>query len=344
MLEIKINANSTEGDVNQMQSYFGGEISERWGEYVLEFDNDIGKGLIKCLTLDWGVSLMEFDAVFYKDLIFFNESTAFNPIHFSYVSEGQFNHRFSNEEEYHIVEQYHAAILVSSKDLSHITVFPKNQHFKINNIRVVRQEYLKKRNVIVEQLNEKLHEIFIDDKNEMAFSHYSPIHLKMEEYVKALRDSVHSGMTRIMNIEGVVYHLLSMHIEQHDSAQNMEVVPCQLLKSELKTIKNIGEQIIKDPAVNYSLEHLSRLSGLSQAKLQEGFKFLYMRTVTEYIRFIRLEAARDLIMTTELNISQVVYTIGFTSRSYFSKIFKEKYSLTPNEFKKLIVNRVDIAI
>ncbi len=344
MQDIKINANSSEEDINQMQAYFGGKISERWGEYVLEFDNDIGKGLIKCLTLDWGVSLMQFDAVFYKDLIFFNESTAFNPIHFSYVSDGQFNHRFSNEEDFHIVEQYHAAILVSSKDVSHISTFPKNQHFKINNIRVVRQEYLKKRNVNVEQLNEKLHKIFIDGQHKTAFSHYSPIHLRMEDHVKAIRNSIYNGMTRILHIEGEVYQLLSMHIARHDKFQNTDILPCKLLKSELKTIRTIGEQIIKDPAINYSLEHLSHRSGLSQAKLQDGFKFLYTRTVTEYIRFIRLKASRDLIITTDLNISQVVYTIGFTSRSYFSKIFKEKYGLTPNEFKKQILNRVDIAV
>ena len=71
--------------------------------------------------------------------------------------------------------------------------------------------------------------------------------------------------------------------------------------------------------------------------MQDGFKFLYNRTVTEYIRHIRLESARDLLKTTDLNISQIVYTIGFSSRSYFSKIFREKYGITPNEFKKKLL-------
>ncbi|WP_323027282.1 AraC family transcriptional regulator [Gelidibacter japonicus] len=94
---------------------------------------------------------------------------------------------------------------------------------------------------------------------------------------------------------------------------------------------------MEDPSENYNLDDISRNSGLSQAKLQEGFKFLYARTVSEYIRHVRLEAARDLMNSTDLNISQIVYTIGFTSRSYFSKIFKEKYDMTPHEFKKQVV-------
>nr|WP_313790335.1 AraC family transcriptional regulator [Allomuricauda sp.] len=42
---------------------------------------------------------------------------------------------------------------------------------------------------------------------------------------------------------------------------------------------------------------------------------------------------REGYTTTEMNISEVVYSIGFTSRSYFSKIFKERYGLSPSEFK-----------
>ena len=63
---------------------------------------------------------------------------------------------------------------------------------------------------------------------------------------------------------------------------------------------------------------------------------------TEYIRYTRLEAARDLIRTTDLNISQIVYTIGFSSRSYFSKIFKNKYGITPSEFKENALITVEV--
>lgn len=71
-----------------------------------------------------------------------------------------------------------------------------------------------------------------------------------------------------------------------------------------------------------TLNPLSRYSGISQAKqLQEEFKFLFFRTVKEYIRPARMEAARELMNTTDLNIFQIVYTIGFTSRSYFFKKF-----------------------
>lgn len=337
MIEIIVNAKSTEGDLAQMQNFLGGEINERWGEHTLSFDNDIAKGCIRCITFDWGVSLVEFDAIFFEDILFINHNNVSNPLHFSFCSRGCYKHRFENQADFFTVKQYHSSIIASKKNLKDYTFLPKGTHTIVNNIRIVRTEFLKKRNNHLSELNENLHRVFVDEHDENSFAYYSPIHLRMEDYVKTLRDLQTEGMTRLLQIEGEVYHLLSMHISRHDRYQNNEVIPNSLLKNELKIIRRYAKKILDDPSVNYCLDQISKDSGLSQAKLQEGFKFLYTRTVTEYIRHVRLEAARDLMNTTDLNISQIVYTIGFTSRSYFSKIFKEKYNMTPHEFRKQVV-------
>ncbi|MGJ8592605.1 MAG: helix-turn-helix transcriptional regulator [Aquaticitalea sp.] len=334
MIEINILANTAEDALSQMQAQLGGMVTEKYGEFVLEFDSHVGQGTVKCLTFDWGVSLMEFDAIFHKELVFIDNNSNYNPIHFSYVSKGQFQHRFCNAEEFTIIEQYHAAIIVGSANLKHMTIIPKGRHIVLNNIRVIRQEYRKKRLNNVEQLNERLYKVFVDDNNLDTFTFYSPINLTMDCHVNEIRSTIAEGMSRILHIEGEVYQLLSMHIALQDKHDNNDMIPHNLLQVELKMIKNLSEQIIKIPENNYSLEQLSNLSGLSQSKLQEGFKFIYKRTVTEYIRHIRLEHACVLMETTNLNISQIVYTIGFTSRSYFSKIFREKYGVTPHEFRK----------
>lgn len=337
MIDVNLNANSTEGALKQLQSYFGGEITERWGEHTLIFDNDIGKGRIRSITFDWGVSLLEIDALFFEDILFVSDNKQFNPIRFSYCSQGCYKNRFENEANFHIVEQFHASILVSKTGLKLYTLFPKDIHIVLNDIRIVRTEFAKKRNNQLSALNENLYRVFVDDKDQTVFAYYSPIHLKMEDYVKSLRDLKTEGMARMLQIEGEVYHLLSMHIARHDRYHNNTTLPSSLSNEELKIIRGLAKKIMDDPSLNYNLDQISRDSGLSQAKLQEGFKFLYARTVTEYIRHVRLEAARDLMNTSDLNISQIVYTIGFTSRSYFSKIFKEKYEMTPHEFRKQVV-------
>lgn len=341
MKEIKLCAKNTEDTLRQIQHQIGGTISERFGEFTLEIDNDLAKGCIKCIMFDWGVSLMEFNLILYKDILFASDTSKFNPIHFIYCSKGCMFHRFNYEDEFNIVNEFHSAILTSKKSVAHNSIFPKGKHLEINMISIARKSFLKKRLNNVEQLNEKLHEVFTDTSDDNQFAYFSPIHLKMEDHVKALRDIETVGMTRILQMEGEVYQLLSMHISRHDKYQKNDLMPNSLMKDELKVIRRFAKKILDDPSVSYSLDQLSKDSGLSQAKLQEGFKFLYTRTVTEYIRHVRLEAARDLMNNSDLNISQIVYTIGFTSRSYFSKIFKEKYGITPHEYKQQIVSTIE---
>ena len=77
--------------------------------------------------------------------------------------------------------------------------------------------------------------------------------------------------------------------------------------------------------------------GISQSKLQTGVKYLYGRTVNQFVKNIRLEVARELIHTTDMNQSEICYHIGFSSRSHFTKIFEERFGKVPSEYKKTFI-------
>lgn len=77
---------------------------------------------------------------------------------------------------------------------------------------------------------------------------------------------------------------------------------------------------------------LAKRVGLNQNTLQEGFKQLYKKSVNQYIKDSRLEKAKELMETTDLNITEITYQIGINSRSYFSKLFKDKYGMCPKDY------------
>src|SRR5690606_25246450 len=174
----------------------------------------------RCISFDWGVSLLEMDALFFEDILLITGKEHYNPICFSYCSQGSYKKRFENETEFHTVDQFHSSIIVSKTGLQLYTLYPKNSHIILNDIIIVRTEFKNRRNNQLSALNENLYRVFVDDKDETAFAYYSPIHLRMEDYVKTLRDLKSEGMARVLHIEGEVYHLLSMHILRHDRYQN----------------------------------------------------------------------------------------------------------------------------
>ncbi|MEN8966058.1 MAG: helix-turn-helix transcriptional regulator [Polaribacter sp.] len=335
MKHIDIKANSPEVFLEQLQQIIGGEIKERWSEFILTINNKNAIGNIKFIPFDWGVNLLDFNIKFHKDIKLHIEThEAFNPIRFIYLSKGSLKHKFGIQNKIAKIGQFESLIFTNKNGGSSDIIFPKNENLSINIVQIIRKKFLKKRTTNVATLNSKLYEIFVDSDHENRFSSYGTLNLKMADLIDSIQNINAKGMLKILKIEARVYEILSMHIQQHNKILSRKKTPLGINKTTLKTIRNIGNEILKYPSREYNLHELSLNSGITQAKLQKGFKFLYNRTVTEYIRHIRLENARDMLKSTDLNISQIVYSIGFSSRSYFSKVFKEKYNITPNQFKK----------
>ncbi len=73
---------------------------------------------------------------------------------------------------------------------------------------------------------------------------------------------------------------------------------------------------------------------LSQAQLYRKLKALTGKTPAIFIRGIRLQRGMDLLKTTNLNISEVAYQIGFNDPNYFTRIFSKEMGILPSAVRK----------
>ncbi len=286
------------------------------------------------IEFEWGVSLLEYDITFFDEVMVVVDTSKFNPINFYYCLEGYSGHKFGYQstDEIKFIEQYQSVILTNRDGGVSDRYFPKDVKISLSVIQVRRKPFLRRRLNQGDSLNKQLYEVFLDTDHEKVFAYFGSYNLKMADVMASLKKVKAKGMIRIMQIEGLVYQILSMHMMQHNREVKNKRMSTSLLKRELKQVRDYAKKIEKNIAKDFSLEEISAETGLTQAKLQEGFKLLYNKTVTEYIRNARLGVARELIANSEMNISEVVYSIGFTSRSYFSKIFKEKFGVSPSDF------------
>ena len=100
----------------------------------------------------------------------------------------------------------------------------------------------------------------------------------------------------------------------------------------MERIEDAGN-IIQDEMENLgSIVSLAQQVGLNQNTLQEGFKQLYNKSVNQYISEVRMEKAKQLMEDTDLNITEITYKIGINSRSYFSKLFKQRFGISPKQY------------
>lgn len=83
-----------------------------------------------------------------------------------------------------------------------------------------------------------------------------------------------------------------------------------------------------------SLETLSKISCMSVSKLKYSFKETYGVNISEYIRSIRIEKAKELLITGRYPISNIASMVGYKTQGALSKVFKENTGFCPKDFKK----------
>lgn len=85
---------------------------------------------------------------------------------------------------------------------------------------------------------------------------------------------------------------------------------------------------------NISLKDLGNLVNLHPRYLCTIFHQVNGQTINEFLRVIRLEKAKRLLLNTSLDITEIAMQVGFNSSQYFSRVFKDIEGLDPRTFRK----------
>ncbi len=315
----------------QLALKLGGSLNVLAEEYTMDINNELGQGSIRGISFKGGISYVEFDVLFREDFTMAIDSPNASPIYFAYCSQGSLTHSFGNTTIKRELHKFQTGILTSTNGQEHRLHFKKDDKALKTSLIVVNTT--SKEASQKQDLNFKLHETFFNAKDENFF-YVGSLNLKIEDKIQQLKAIKETGMVRSLNMEGLVHMILALEIQQHaDDVENQSKNIGSLTVREMEEIRELTNFIQNYPEVQFTVQYLSRKSGLSPTKLQEGFKSMHDRTVSDYIREVRVQKAEELIKNTDLNISEVVYTIGLTSRSYFSKIFKQKYDCSPKRYK-----------
>lgn len=84
---------------------------------------------------------------------------------------------------------------------------------------------------------------------------------------------------------------------------------------------------------NFNINHIIEKLGISRSVFYKKIKTLSNQPIHEIIMDYRLKKAKELLLTTNMNITEISSSCGFEDAAYFSKVFKKKYGISPKEFK-----------
>ncbi|MEZ4780153.1 MAG: response regulator [Flavobacteriaceae bacterium] len=104
--------------------------------------------------------------------------------------------------------------------------------------------------------------------------------------------------------------------------------------SEVRFFKKLQEIIdSKLQETDFNVDAFSHEIGMSRMQLHRKLKATLGISASEFLRTERLKAARNLLQTSDLTISEVAYSVGFNDSNYFSKSFIKLFKISPSEFK-----------
>ena len=98
-------------------------------------------------------------------------------------------------------------------------------------------------------------------------------------------------------------------------------------------IKTAKDYINEYYAGNITLSDLANLVHISESHFSRTFKQKTGESVVAYVNRVRLNHARELLLTSDLSVEEIYCGVGYKSRNLFFKNFKALYGITPNKYR-----------
>lgn len=124
----------------------------------------------------------------------------------------------------------------------------------------------------------------------------------------------------------VLYEILYMMILKSDKYSP---------NSKLKKIESGIEYIHNNLYTDINYYEPSKICGMSYTYFKKLFIEKFGIPPVQYVNNMRLERSRELLLTNKYSVGEIAKMCGFENVYYFSGKFKEKYGLSPTEYKKV---------
>lgn len=255
------------------------------------------------------------------------------------------------------IENFSVVNLIWQRD-SDIVYTPKNSEHTKEADPWLTIQFLERRYAIENELINAVSK-GLTHKAEMIFSNIKPENALESRLTDNLRNTknymiILNTLLRKAAEQGKVhpYHIdlvssdLALKIEAMQASSECEDLLkymvkkyCRLVnkhsqKSYSLLIQKVTTQIESDLSSDLSLNNLASIFGVNPSYLSSLFKKETGVTLTEYVNKKRVERAKELLLSTNLQIQNISQRCGILDVNYFTKTFKKHTGLTPKKYRE----------
>jgi len=133
-----------------------------------------------------------------------------------------------------------------------------------------------------------------------------------------------------------IRYLTSALISMIESERKRNIqIETTVKATQIATFNNflriLEENFRRDEGVTFYAEKMN----MSERNLNIICKNNFQKSVSEIIETRKLIEAKNLLIHTEKTVSEIGYELGYNEKSYFTRVFRNKLSVTPTEFREM---------
>ena len=103
---------------------------------------------------------------------------------------------------------------------------------------------------------------------------------------------------------------------------------------QYEQLQQIFDYVAENYASEISVASMAELCHVSYSYFSKLFTKMTGQTFVEYLNAVRLSAAERLLITTEMNITEISFATGFSDLSYFTRRFTAKNRMSPRQYRE----------
>lgn len=149
---------------------------------------------------------------------------------------------------------------------------------------------------------------------------------------KTERVALYEELEKVKSLSAAELNAMSRIVDICSSYIDMKKL---IKRIEEPTKKMVEEYINENLRYKIGIESLSRAFRMSKSSLYNFSVKFFGMGISEYINKVRLEKAKELLLSTDMTVSEISYNVGIYDTNYFIKQFKAKWGLPPKKWKNI---------
>lgn len=175
---------------------------------------------------------------------------------------------------------------------------------------------------------------FFDRKTNAKNLKTSLTNIKNQIIVNEIYHQKYSGSLNKLFLQSKVLELFFNEFQEMESintSKNSKVKFSQYDKEAIYHAKDIMLNNIKKPP---SISSLAKLVRLNEFKLKTGFNMFFNTSPYKMLHEYRMEKAKELLQSADMNVSEVSQEVGYKYIHNFSKVFSKRFGVRPKDLMK----------